>query len=160
MEDQQEKNTWQKNAEDLYQSLDAFMPYYFRFINPIIHQMETEEGLMGENHIKVLMAAEKVGKISPGTISEIFMMPKTTLTTVIRSLMTMDLIQKTPKAGDGRTFQISLSPKGYALIEKMRVNNIRQLGEVFSDLEDREAKVIMEGFHTVRRYFEKKGNFI
>ena len=145
------------NVEDLYNSLDAFMPYYFRFINPVIHQMDIPEGSLNENQIKVLMAAEKVGKVAPGKISEIFLIPKTSLTTIIRSLLDLGLIVKERKTGDGRTFQISLTPRGKSLIEKKKEENVEYFGHVFPDLEDDEARDIICGLQAMKMYFEKRG---
>ena len=146
-----------KTATAVYTSLDQFLPYYFRFINPIIHEMKASELQLHENQIKVLMAVSKKGTLSPGEISSIFMIPKTSLTTIIRSLISLNLVEKKKKAGDSRTFTIELTSQGKAVLEKKRLENLTAFSKLFSDLEESEAALIVEGFETMKRYFSNKG---
>ena len=145
------------NIRKIYNSIDSFMPVYFKYINPVIHQMVTPDGILNENQLKVLMAVEKTGRISSAEISKLFMIPKTSLTTIIRKLESKGLIVRKIENDDRRRFILSLSSKGTALIKKKRRENIQNLGKLFSEIKPGETRDIIRVFLSLNRFFRRKG---
>lgn len=142
---------------DLYDSLDAFLPIYFGFINPVIHQMETPSGVLNENQIKVLMALWKTGGLSQTDISKLFVIPKTSLTTIVRSLVDRDLVRKSGQDSDRRRYELTLSAAGRELLEKKRERDVANLSGLFADMTGEEASVIIAGFRGMEKFFARKG---
>ncbi len=149
-----------RNAEDfarLFDSLDGFMPYYFRFINPILHRLDTGAFSLGENQLKVLMALSFRENLSPAEISRLFLIPKTSLTTVIRSLEELGLIDKSPTGSDRRKFQLSLTDRAGELIREKRRENIAALADLFSHISDEEFARMVNGLTAMGEYFTRIG---
>jgi DNA-binding MarR family transcriptional regulator len=145
------------NIKKLYNSIDSFMPVYFKYINPIIHQMETPDGMLNENHLKVLMALEKKSRISSAEISKLFMIPKTSLTTIVRALENRGLIVRNVENNDRRRSVLTLSSKGKALVKKKRSKNISSLRTLFTGIKPDEALYIIRGFLAMEQFFGRKG---
>ncbi len=145
------------NIRELYDSLDAFLPAYFGFINPVLHRYEGEEGALNENQIKVLMAIRKTGIISQAEISDVFMIPRTSLTTVTRSLEARGLVRRETVGADRRSHGLALTDAGHALLDRKREENLRELGSLFADLSPAEATAVIRGFRTMEAYFSRGG---
>lgn len=141
----------------LYNELDRFMPYYFRFINPVIHHLETEEFTLNENQVKVLMALTKKSQLSSTEISHIFLIPKTSLTTIIRSLVKLGLIGKNNNPVDSRKFTVFLTKKGKKLVEEKKKNNIETFKELFKDMTPHEIHRLTQGFSVLDEYYARQG---
>lgn len=142
---------------ELYDSFDAFLPIYFGFINPVIHQLDTGNGILNENQIKVLMAVWKTGGISQTDISKLLMIPKTSLTTIVRSLVELGLINRSGQDDDRRRYELSLTAAGRALLEKKRDSDTANFTSLFTGLTKEEASAVISGFRTLVHFFNRNG---
>jgi MarR family transcriptional regulator, organic hydroperoxide resistance regulator len=149
-----------RNAEDfarLFDSLDGFMPNYFRFINPILHRLDTGEFTLGENQLKVLTALSFRENLSPVEISRLFLIPKTSLTTVIRSLEELGLIEKSPTESDRRKFQLRLTDRAGELFREKKKKNIAAPADLFSHISDEKFAGMINGPAVMGEYFTRIG---
>ncbi|MBF9014483.1 MULTISPECIES: MarR family winged helix-turn-helix transcriptional regulator [unclassified Oceanispirochaeta] len=147
-------------VSELYHSLDDFLVNYFRFLNPIFHRYTNDGIELNENQIKVLMAVSKTEQISPSEISKLFMMPKTSLTTIVRSLVDAGFLIKKTNTKDSRKFLLELTPKGQQFIIKKNEFDISRLDSLLGGMMPDERKRVIDGFNTLNGYFDREGNTI
>jgi DNA-binding MarR family transcriptional regulator len=149
-----------ESLEKLFESLDDFLPYFYREINPIIHSYECEEFTLNENQIKVMMAVCRKEGISPTEVSRLFMIPKTSLTTIVRSLTELDLVEKMNRPSDPRRFGLKLSPQGKDTVGKIRKKNAGGLRELFRDMEEAHVSRLISGFAVLEEFYRAQGRGI
>jgi len=150
-------NSFSDDFVRLYHSLDSFMPWYFQILNPILHRLEKDGMVLGENQVKVLMALSYQTNLSPVDISQIFLIPKTSLTTIIRSLEELRLIEKRDSESDKRKFTLCLTAEGEELIREKREDVVRSLGDVFRDMDRDELDRLIDGFAVLDNFFRREG---
>lgn len=143
---------------DLHHSLDEFLVSYFSFLNPIFHCYEDGDLQLNENQIKVLMAVSKTKKISPSEISKLFMIPKTSLTTIIRSLVDTGFLRKEINSKDPRKFLLELTSEGTLLLLKKDESDLSRLDALLAGMTEDERKRVIDGFNAFNEYFERDGN--
>ncbi len=134
------------NGEIIYEKFSAFMPCYFRYINPVIHRFITDEYKLNENQIKVIMTLEFAGGATPTQLSRYLYMQKGSLTTIIRSLLKMELIQKRAAKNDERKYYLSLTEKGGAFVKTKNKNDTQHFIKLFERISKKDAEYISDAF--------------
>jgi MarR family transcriptional regulator, organic hydroperoxide resistance regulator len=142
---------------DLHHSLDDFLVTYFHYLNPIFHCYEDGDVALNENQIKVLMAVSKIKKISPSDISKLFMIPKTSLTTIIRSLVDSGFLKKESNSKDSRKFLLELTPEGKLILLRKDESDLSRLDALFAGMTEDERKRVIDGFNVLNEYFDREG---
>ena len=150
----------EESITKLFVSLDDFLPYFYREINPIIHSFSCDSFHLNENQIKVLMAVCKKEGVSPTEISRLFMIPKTSLTTIVCSLTDLGLVEKMAKPSDPRKFGIKLSSRGKETVEDIRKKNTKSLLTLFTDMEDEHVDRLISGFNVLEEFYRARGRGI
>lgn len=149
-----------ESLEKLFESLDAFLPYFYREINPVIHSYECEDFTLNENQIKVIMAVCKKEGISPTEVSRLFMIPKTSLTTIVRSLTELGLVEKMTWPSDPRRFGLRLSAGGRETAGKIRRKNADSLIGLFRDMDEDQVSRLISGFEVLDEFYRAQGRVI
>lgn len=145
------------NINSFYRHFDAFMPHYMRFINPILHQMNVSGLRLNENQVKVLMAVDKKKGIVPSEVSRLFSIPKTSLTTIIRSLEEHGLLIRLSEPEDARRQRLFLTEKGRVLIDEKHKENIKAFGELFEGMNPETRAKVTEGLLAFNHFFQSGG---
>lgn len=96
-------------------SLDRFMRYYLVHINPILHRTVFEGRAYSEYEIIVVMALGVIGPARPIDLSRGLKIEKGTLTTLIRRLEALALVEKQKVSGDDRSYRVALTARGAGL---------------------------------------------
>lgn len=141
---------------DLHHSLDGFLVTYFRFLNPIFHCYEEGDLVLNENQIKVLMAVSKTMRISPSEISKLFMIPKTSLTTIIRTLVDAGLLRKESNTKDPRKFLLELTPEGKGVLLRKDKSDLSRLDVLLAGMTEDEHQRVLDGFNAFNEYFDRE----
>jgi len=84
------------------------------------------------------------------------MIPKTSLTTITRSLIHQGLIVRENNSRDERKFFLTISPEGEALVHKLYKRNIKAFEQLFRELPDEKRDRVIEGFEILNEFFESK----
>ncbi|HEY3549095.1 MAG TPA: MarR family transcriptional regulator [Propionicimonas sp.] len=141
-------------ADLLDDSMTAFMRYFLVYVNPIMHRTEFRGRLFSELEIIVCMALSVVGPMRPGALSRGLRIEKGTLTSVIRRLRELGLIERTEVVGDERGYQVSLTPSGYDLIDHLREQRERGFRELFATLDPVDAEAAARGIGIITAHLK------
>ena len=139
------------------EALHQYMPYYFGFINPILHKENTEKYALNENQVRTLFCINFLMEATPTIISQAINIQKGSLTTIIKSLIKLDLITKEYDNNDDRRYYLSLTDKGNAFIEYKQKKQEEELNQLFSRLNESDVEKISEGFHILSNYLKQIG---
>jgi len=137
---------------ELLDALESYLPHYFRLLNPILHTGETASGKLNENQIKALMVIRFLGETSPTVISNAVNIQKGSLTTILKSLIGMGLIEKSPMPDNDRSYRVNLTENGRAYIEQWTQKTASELDQLFSKLDDASLTAITEAFRLLGAY--------
>ncbi|PAB56909.1 MarR family winged helix-turn-helix transcriptional regulator [Anaeromicrobium sediminis] len=142
----------------IFNAIDKFMPCYFKFINPIIHREKSREYGLNENQIKVLMAIDHVGCLTSTQLSHFLFIKKGSLTTIVRSLIELELINREDDPNDQRKYYLSLTEKGTSFVKDKIEENSQELGTIFKDMGEDDLYIVTKGLETLSKYLEGKGD--
>ena len=134
--------------------MTAFMRYFLVYVNPVMHRTEFRGRLFSELEIIVCMALSVVGPMRPGALSRGLRIEKGTLTSVIRRLRDLGLIERTEVAGDERGYQVSLTSSGYDLIDHLREQRERGFRELFATLDPVDAEAAARGIDIITAHLK------
>jgi len=97
--------------------LAAFLPYRFGALG---HHLTLSEAELRASPVPITLPEWKVlaiiadsGPVMPGEICRLGTQPKATVSRLVARLLEIGLIARRPKAGDGRTFELLLTEKGW-----------------------------------------------
>ena len=144
-------------GERFYGTIHAFMPRFFEYINPVIHQLKTEQIQLNENQVKIIMAVIHLKEATPTLLSKCYSIQKGSLTTMIRSLVKMGLLNKRPHESDERKYILSVTEKAEAIIEHKEADNIQQFDELLKDMPAEEFNKVTRGFEALCNYLQRLG---
>ncbi|HEY3407223.1 MAG TPA: MarR family transcriptional regulator [Propionicimonas sp.] len=143
-----------RHADRLDDAMTAFMRYFLVYLNPVMHRTEFRGRLFSELEIIVCMALSVVGPMRPGAISRGLRIEKGTLTSVIRRLRDLGLIERTDVVGDERGYQVSLTPSGHDLIDHLRRQRERGFRELFATLDPVDAETAARGIDIITAHLK------
>lgn len=142
--------------QDLYGYFERFMPVYIRYINPIIHQLKSQEIQLSENQIKVLMSVNRRERVSPGELNAILPIPKTRLTTIIRSLIHLEWLYRENTRDDERKYYLRPTPSGRRIIAFRHEVNTGKFRKLFQELSIDDFETIRDGLLCMEKFFKSK----
>lgn len=137
------------HTDRLDAAMTAFMRYFLVYVNPVMHRTEYGGRSYSELEIITCMALSVVGPMRPGGLSRGLRIEKGTLTSVIRRLRGLGLIERSDVVGDERGYQVSLTPAGEDLIEHLRLQREQGFRDLFGALEPAEAEAVARGFDII-----------
>jgi DNA-binding MarR family transcriptional regulator len=135
--------------------MTGFMRYFLVHVNPIMHRTEYQGRSYSELEIIVCMGLSVVGPMRPGALSRALRIEKGTLTSVIRRLGELGLIERTAIVGDERGYQVSLTGAGTALIGHLSEQRRRGFRELFATLDPASAAAAARGIDTITTHLRE-----
>ena len=143
-----------RHADRLDAAMTGFMRYFLVYLNPIMHRTDYRGRLYTELEIIACMGLSVVGPMRPGALSRGLRIEKGTLTSVIRRLRELGLIERTEVVGDERGYQVSLTPAGDELIEHLREQRERGFRELFATLDPEDAEAAARGIGIITAHLK------
>jgi MarR family transcriptional regulator, organic hydroperoxide resistance regulator len=144
------------DAARLYECFIEYMPFYFRYINPILHSFDGDGVTLNENQIKVLLATDFHRSIPPAELSRIFMIPKSSLTTIIRSLVDAGLLIREVNPRNERNYSLDLTPFGQKIVSLMKERHEEKFVRLFSSFPEEELELSIRGLSLISEYLKRE----
>jgi DNA-binding MarR family transcriptional regulator len=139
----------------LDQSVTAFMRYFLAHINPILHRTQYRGRSYSELEIIVTMALSVVGPMRPGGLSRGLSIEKGTMTSVIRRLRELRLIERREIPGDERSYLVALTPAGGDFIRHLEAQRRRGFERLFGAMAADEIAAAVKGVDFITDYLRK-----
>ena len=143
------------SAALLDQSVSAFMRYFIAHINPILHRTRHGGRSYSELEIVVTMALHVVGPMRPGGLSRGLSIEKGTMTSVIRRLRELRLIERREISGDERSYLVALTPAGRAFIRHLEAQRQRGFERLFGAMAADEIAAAVKGLDLITGYLRR-----
>ncbi len=134
-------------------AVHRFMRYFMVHINPILHRSAYRGRNYSEYEIVVLMALS-FGPTRPVDLSRVLRIEKGTLTSLIRRLQRLDLIEKRAISGDERSYLVALTPDGTAFTRHLERQRHRQFELLFAAMDEEALGAAVRGFDLLSAYLE------
>jgi DNA-binding MarR family transcriptional regulator len=135
--------------------MSGFMRYFLVHLNPILHRSEYRGRSFSELEIIVCMALSLTGSLRPGGLSRSLRIEKGTLTSVIRRLRELGLIERAPIAGDERGYLVSLTGAGRDFIGHLDTQRREGFGELFAAMDSEDADAAARGIDLLTTYLKE-----
>jgi DNA-binding MarR family transcriptional regulator len=139
----------------LDQSVTAFMRYFLAHINPILHRTRYGGRSYLEHEIIVTMALHVVGPTRPSGLSRGLSIEKGTMTSVLRRLRNLQLIERRDVPGDERSYLVALTPAGRDFIRHLEEQRRRGFERLFGAMAPDDAAVAAKGVDLITDYLKK-----
>ena len=137
-------------------SLDQFMRYFLVHINPVLHRTTYKGRSYSEYEIITVMALGRVGPERPIDLSRGLAIEKGSLTSIIRRLIALGLIEKRTIPGDERSYLVALTRAGRAFRRHLEAQRRRAFLALFADMDARELAEAVHGFDLLSAYLQAR----
>ena len=144
----------QRHTDLLEAAMTGFMRYFMVYVNPVMHRTDFRGRLYSELEIIVCMGLSVIGPMRPGALSRGLRIEKGSLTSVIRRLCELGLIERTGVVGDERGYEVSLTPAGDDLIDHLRDQRGRGFRELFGSLDPADAEAAARGIGIITAHLK------
>lgn len=142
------------NGRKFYKVFDMYMPYYFKYINPIIHKEKNELYSLNENQIITLLAINHLSKVTPTQLSHVLNIQKGSLTTVIKVLVKLNFIEKEYDVKDERTYYLHLTPSGKEFVKYKEKKIEDDFNQLFESMDEDSLNKVIDGFNALVKHFK------
>jgi DNA-binding MarR family transcriptional regulator len=143
------------SAALLDDSVVAFMRYFIAHINPILHRTRYGDRSYTEHEIIVTMALHVVGPMRPGDLSRGLSIEKATMTSVLRRLRDLQLIERRDIPGDERSYRVALAPAGRAFVRHLDDQRRRGFERLFAAMAPEDAAAAARGLDLIAGYLKR-----
>ena len=143
-------------AERLDAAFSGFMRYFLVFVNPVIHRTEYRGRSYSELEIIVCMALSVVGPTRPGGLSRGLRIEKGSLTSVIRRLRELGLIERTDVVGDDRGYRVSLTGAGNQFIQHLTEQRRQGFEALFATMDPADAEAAARGIDLLTTHLKDR----
>ena len=103
-------------ADRLEQSIVFLMRYFVVHINPILHRTSYQGRSFSEYEIIVPMALSLMGAMRPTDLSRDLCIEKGSMTSILKRLREMGLIERVEIPNNERSYQVRLTEAGFTFI--------------------------------------------
>lgn len=148
----------EKNGETILNALHSILPMLHIHVFPIIHNLYWKDIRLKENQIKVLMAVRYLKKTTSTELSEGLNIAKGSLTTIIRSLVDLNIIQKEAHPDDERASWLTLTANGKKCLQFKNRHDIKKLDKLFAKLRRQDAVEIARSLDLLSSYLKEVEN--
>ncbi|MBN2525703.1 MAG: MarR family transcriptional regulator [Deltaproteobacteria bacterium] len=145
-----------KSGETVLDALHSILPLLHIHVFPIIHNLYWRDIRLKENQIKVIMAVHYLNQTTSTELSKGLNIPKGSLTTIIRSLVELKIIQKETPADDERVSWLKLTRRGKECLRYKKRQDIEKLNELFDQMSDDTATNIAKNIELLSAYLRTR----
>jgi DNA-binding MarR family transcriptional regulator len=143
-------------ADLLDTSVAAFMRYFVVHINPILHRTLYRGRSYSEHEIIVSMGLGVVGALRPTDLSRGLAIDKGTLTSVLRRLRGLGLVERRDLPGDERSYIVALTDEGRAFVAHLDHQRRERFRVLFVDMDAEEIAAAARGFDLLTAHLRRK----
>jgi DNA-binding MarR family transcriptional regulator len=136
-------------------SVTAFMRYFIAHINPVLHRTRYGDRSYTEHEIIVTMALHVVGPTRPSDLSRGLSIEKATMTSVLRRLRDLQLIERRDIPGDERSYLVALTPAGRDFVRHLEAQRRRGFERLFGAMAADEIAAAVKGIDLITGYLRK-----
>lgn len=126
--------------------LDKFLPYLFSMLGHRLllsnAELEADGHRLTAQEWKVISIIADRRSLTPSEIGRFGTQDKSTISWAIKRLKKRGLIATGPRASDARTFEVSMTPRGWALYETLAPRARRRAAEGLAALSPEEMRVL------------------
>lgn len=143
-------------ADDVMNVVFEFMPPFMLHLNPVLHRTRYHDRSYSELEVIVVLALALLGPLRPGKVSHDLRIEKGSLTSVIRRLTDLGMIERQPAAGDARGYTMSLTDGGRALVDHLERQRRDGFRELFDDMPTSEVEAVVNGIAALTNHLTKR----
>lgn len=137
-------------------SVAAFMRYFLVHINPVLHRTRYRGRNYSEYEIIVCMALHVVGPARPGDLSRGLSIEKATMTSLLRRLRELQLIERRDKPGDERSYLVASTPAGGEFVRHLEAQRRRGFRRLFGAMAPDDLAAAAKGLDLITAYLRAK----
>ncbi len=142
-------------GSEINEAFARFMPMFYAHINSILNRYKTNQYDLNENQIKVIMAVSFLGQMSPVQISRDLHIFKGSLTTIIRGLIEMGMLNRRDDPHDARKYYLSATDKARMLIREKTARDAARMNELFLNMPDADFDKVCKGLSILSDYLKE-----
>lgn len=139
-------------AARLEESVVSLMRYFIVHINPILHRTVYRGRSFSEYEIIVSMALDVVGAMRPTDLSRDLHIEKGSMTSILRRLREMGLIERQEIPNNERSYLVQLTEDGRVFIRHLEAQRSAEFRRLFADLSTEEADTAVRGIDRLTAY--------
>ena len=139
----------------LDRSIAAFMRYFLVHINPILHRTRYGGRSYSEYEIIVSMALHVAGPAHPGGLSRGLSIEKGTMTSVLRRLRELHLVERRAVPRDERSYLVALTPAGRDFVRHLDAQRRRGFERLFGAMASADGVAAAKGLDLITAYLRK-----
>ncbi|MDQ7993076.1 MAG: MarR family transcriptional regulator [Propionicimonas sp.] len=143
-------------ADALVAAVHDFMPGFIVQLNPLLHRTRYQDRSFSELEVIVVLGLAMAGPMRPGRLSHDLGVEKGSLTSVIRRLEGLGLVERHEAAGDARGYFISLTSQGAALVEHLAEQRTRGFRALFAGMPPDEVDAAVRGLEVLTRHLRAR----
>lgn len=142
-------------ADMLEQSITRFMRYFIVHMNPVLHRTIYKNRSYNENEIMVIMALDVVGPLSPTQLSRGLGLQKGSLSSVLRRLEDLGLIERQDNSSDERSYLAVLSAPAAHLVQHLKIQRQTRFREMFNTMDEAAITQASKGLDLISTFLEE-----
>jgi len=101
-----------------------------------------------------LATIERHGPLTPSVLAELERVQRPTATRIVARLTEEELVERTTDPADGRSFTVAATPKGHALLGKLRTRKNAYLARRLGRLDDADLATLERAAGILERLLE------
>ena len=138
----------------LDRSIANFMRYFLVHLNPILHRAEYGGRRFSDYEVIVAMALHVVGQMRPSDLSRGLSIEKGSLTSVLKRLRLLGLIERRDSPGDERSYRVELTPAGRTFVNHLEGQRNAGFAALFSAMPPDDLAAAAAGIDLISNYLK------
>ena len=143
-------------VDRLGEALHAFMPGFVVHLHPLLHRTTHRDRSYSALEVIVVLGLATFGPLRPVELSRGLAIEKGSLTSVIRRLEAVGVIEREAVVGDARGYVISLTAAGRDLVDHLAEQRRSGLRTLFDGLPAKDATAAANGLEVLTSYFRDR----
>ena len=140
-------------VDRLGEALHAFMPGFVAHLHPLLHRTTYRGRSYSALEVIVVLGLATFGPLRPVQLSRGLAIEKGSLTSVVRRLEGVGVIEREAVVADARGYVISLTASGRDLVDHLAEQRRSGLRTLFAGLSAADATAAANGLEVLTSYF-------
>ncbi|HRA07625.1 MAG TPA: MarR family transcriptional regulator [Propionicimonas sp.] len=145
------------DTDRLGEAVYAFMPAFLVRLHPLLHRTSYQGRSYSELEVVTVLGVATVGSLRPAALARDLAIEKGTLSSVIRRLEGLGLIQRERVAGDARGYRITLTAAGHDFVDHLADQRRRGFRALFAGLPPDQLDAAVRGLSTLTSFLAEPG---